>query len=88
MLKSLLPPKNAKAPLIASFEAGEGKFRSRCHEIISLVTAKLQKFLCHHCANAMKASVTGAGAAAAITKETSHRIGRTGREVFTENVEV
>jgi hypothetical protein len=40
VVEGLFPAENAKTPLIASFEAGEGEFRPCSHEIISLLAAE------------------------------------------------
>lgn len=40
VVEGFFPAENAKTPLIASFEAGEGEFRSCSHEVISLLAAK------------------------------------------------
>jgi hypothetical protein len=88
VVEGFFPAQNTEAPLIAGLESGEGKFRARSHEIVSLISAELEEFPSHDGADTMKPAVAGPGAAAAIAEEAGHGVGGASSEIFSEDIEV
>src|SRR6202522_1387876 len=85
-LQGFLPPRCAQTPAITGLQSRKTEFRDRRREIIAAGLRILKKSRGHDGAHGVAADVLAAGVAAAVAKETRHRVQGADFESIAEHV--
>ena len=80
------PTRDAEAPVVAGFEAGEVVFGDGGGEVVAAAAGEEEEFFGHNGADGVEAFVIRAGAAVAVAVEAGERGGAAGLEGSSEDV--